>query len=340
MHLSSDHARVVREARPGESWAQAEARLNGKRIQDQARPGESWQELNARRREVVASKNTEEVELVDFFISTDGISIKDCRHFMDVALFRMSKKEKRAGEVIRYNLVDGYVEVKAGPDGMATIWDYDIVLMLVSHLTESMNRFKNGRGAMPGRIFTMHVSDVLKFSQRGDGGGQSERVESALDRLKGTIVKSVFSRTVHKGKLIMREVKSESLISGYRVLSVTGIGRVDRVEIEVPNWIYSQVTRSPRSAVLTVSPEFFLIESALGRFVYRLARRAAGNDKARWGFRTIYERSGITRFKEFCRSLRNLIKLNNLPEYELHEEAGQSGPQLLMTRRGWDSGCG
>lgn len=138
----------------------------------------------------------------------------------------------------------------------------------------------------------------------------------------------------------MREVKSESLISGYRVLSVTGSGRLDRVEIEVPNWIYSQVTRSPRSAVLTVSPEFFLIESALGRFVYRLARRAAGNDKARWGFRTIYERSGITLFKEFCRSLRNLIKLNNLPEYELHEEAGQSGPQLLMTRRGWDSGCG
>nr|WP_230397103.1 hypothetical protein [Pseudomonas asiatica] len=118
MHLSSDHARIVREARPGESWAQAEARLNGKRIQDQARPGESWQELNARRREIVASKNEEEVELVDCFISADGIAIKDCRHFMDVALFRMSKKEKRAGEVIRYNLADGYVEVKAGPDGM------------------------------------------------------------------------------------------------------------------------------------------------------------------------------------------------------------------------------
>ena len=223
---------------------------------------------------------------------------------------------------------------------MATIWDYDIVLMLVSHLTESMNRFKNGRGAMPGRIFTMHVSDVLRFRKRGDGGGQSDRVESALDRLKGTIIKSVFFRVVGKEKLMMREVKSEGLISGYRVLSVKRSGRVDRVEVELSNWIYSQVTRSPRSAVLTLSSEYFFIESAMGRFVYRLARRAAGNDKARWGFKTIYERSGITRFKEFCRILRRLIRLNNLPEYELCEEAGQSGPQLIMTRRGWDSGCG
>ncbi|WP_083329837.1 replication initiator protein A [Pseudomonas argentinensis] len=338
--MSSDHGRIVREARPGESWAEVEARVSGKCIQDQARPGESWQEFKARRREIYKSKKPEEVELVDCFVSADSVAIKDGRHFMDVALFRMSKREKRAGEIIRYNLVDGYVEVKAGPDGMATIWDYDIVLMLLSHLTESMNRFKNGRGAMPGRIFTMHVSDVLRFSKRGDGGSQSERVESALDRLKGTIIKSVFSRAVGKEKLLMREVKSEGLISGYRVLSVTGSGRVDRVEVELSNWIYLQVTRSPRSAVLTLSSEYFLIESAVGRFVYRLARRAAGNDRARWGFKTIYERSGVTRFKEFCRTLRRLIRLNNLPEYELREEAGQSGPQLIMTRRGWDSGCG
>ena len=304
--MSSSHERLLKEARPGESWAQVKARVSGTRIQDQARPGESWEELNSRCREASISKSAEEVELVDFFVTAESIAAKDSRHFMDIALFRMSKKEKRAGEVIRYNLKDGYVEVKAGPDGMATIWDYDIVLMLISHLTESMNRHKKGHSAMPSRVFTMHVSDMLRFSQRGDGGGQSGRIESALDRLKGTVIKSVVSRAVHKSKLIMREVKSESLISGYRVLSVTGSGRLDRVEIEAPNWIYSQVTRSPKSTVLTVGADYFLIESAIGRFIYRLARRAAGNDRARWGFRTVYERSGVTSFKEFCRTLGNL----------------------------------
>lgn len=311
------------------------------RVQAEARPGESWDEATARLRGTSINKAvTEEAELADFFVSADGISIKDSRHFMDVALFRMSKRARRAGEVIRYDLADGYIEVKAGPDGMASIWDYDIVLMLISHLTESMNLYKRGRGAMPGRLFTPYVSDILKFCQRGDGGNQSKIIESALDRLKGTTIKSVLNRPSHNSKCVTREVKSESLISGYRVLSKTASGKIDRVEIEVPSWIYNQVVDSHGSAVLTVSQDYFLIESAIARFIYRLARRASGNRRAKWGFKTIYERSGVTCFKEFCRILRSLIRSDSLPDYHLYEEAGLSGPQLIMTPRSTEPGCG
>lgn len=310
------------------------------RVRAEARPGESWDEAIARLRGAGSNKvATEEGDLADFFVSTDGLSTKDSRHFMDVALFRMSKRNNRAGEVVRYDLIDGYVEVKAGPDGMASIWDYDIVLMMISHLTESMNLYKRGRGAMPSRLFTPHVSDIMKFCQRGDGGGQSERVESALDRLKGTTIKSVCYRRLSNGKGA-REVKSESLISGYRVISETVSGRVDRVEIEAPNWIYREVIDSHGSAVLTVSKDYFLIGSAVGRFIYRLARRAAGNSSAKWGFKTIFKRSGMISSKEFSRILRRLIRSDNLPEYHLCEEAGLSGPQLVMTRRGTEPGCG
>ncbi|MGX0954485.1 plasmid replication initiation protein [Pseudomonas viridiflava] len=275
----------------------------------------------------------EEDKLSDFLVSRDIIATKDSRHFMGVAIFRMSKQKKRIGEVVRYDLADGYVEVKAGPDGMATIWDYDIVLMLISHLTESMNLYRKGRGAMPGRLFNPYVSDILQFCRRGDGGDQSARVESALDRLKGTTIKHVSSRVERNGKRVMREVNSESLISGYRVLSLAISGRVERVEIEAPSWIYTQVTGSLKSTVLTLSPEYFLIDSAIARFIYRLARCAAGTTVARWGFKTIYDRSGVTCFKEFCRILRRLVRSNNLPEYELSEEAGRYGPQLIMARR-------
>lgn len=72
---------------------------------------------------------------------------------MDVAVFRLSKKDKRAGELIRYDLPDGYVEVSAGAHGMASAWDYDIVLMMVSHLTEAMNRYREGKGGKPGECF-------------------------------------------------------------------------------------------------------------------------------------------------------------------------------------------
>jgi plasmid replication initiation protein len=81
-------------------------------------------------------------------------------------------------------------------------------------------------------------------------------------------------------------------------------------------------------------PEYFLIEPGIGRFLYRLARRAAGKARAKWSFQTIYERSGSTGdFKKFTFNLRRLIKANGLPEYTLAELAGKSGPLLVITHR-------
>ena len=86
--------------------------------------------------------------------------------------------------------------------------------------------------------------------------------------------------------------------------------------------------------VLTVHPEYFLIEPGIGRFLYRLARRAAGRGRARWSFKLIYERSGsVGTFKEFCRILRKLIDANDLPEYTLAEVTGKAGPMLIITNR-------
>lgn len=270
----------------------------------------------------------------DFFVpALCDVGTRDNRSMMDVVIFRLSKKEKRAGAAIRYELRDGYVEIKAGPDGMASVWDYDIVLMMVSHLTEAMNRYREGRSEKPGRVFRPHISDILKFCRKGDGTRQFEEVEAALARLQGTIIKSV-REVARAGRRALREVEAEGLISRYRVVSRTDTGKVASVEIEVPSWIYREVTEGKRPDVLTLHSDYFLIEPGIGRFVYRLARRAAGKSDAKWAFQTIYQRSGSTgTFKEFCRILRKIIRTNDLPEYSLQEEAGQSGPQLLMRHR-------
>lgn len=81
-------------------------------------------------------------------------------------------------------------------------------------------------------------------------------------------------------------------------------------------------------------PDYFLMTPGLGRFVYRLARVAAGKGEARWSFRLIYERSGSKgAFKRCTYELRELIKANDLPEYELTEETGLEGPLLVMRYR-------
>ena len=344
--------RVEAEARPGETFEQAETRL---RAEDAAREQEEAQaQAKARAAALAASAERERKEAAaaakappssvrkppsgdeqaDFFVpSLYDVGGRDNRSIMDVAVFRLSKTDKRAGEVIRYELPDGYVEVKAGPDGMASVWDYDIVLMMVSHLTEAMNRYRDGKADKPGKTFRPHVSDILKFARRGDGSRQVEEVERALDRLKGTTIKTVRERTGANGRK-MREVEAEGLINRYSVLSRTDSDRVSAVEIEAPQWIYQEIVGGKQPDVLTVHPDYFLIDPGIGRFVYRLARRAAGKGAAKWSFQTLYERSGSTgTFKKFCQNLRKIIERDDLPEYQLREAPGQSGPQLIMTHR-------
>lgn len=328
-------AQVEAAALPGETFKDTEQRLKLEAAQKRHNQmPTSFIETSLAEEKEHKNQNDED-ESTSTSASTFGVhklyevATKDNRSLMDVALFRLSKKGNRAGQAIRYVLPDGFAEVKAGPDGMASIWDYDIVLMLISHLTDATNRYRAGKAPKPGKVFIPHLSDITKFCRRGSGGRQADELENALDRLYGTVIKSV--RTSKNGT---KETKSESLIGPYRVVSRSGTGKILQVEIDVPNWIYDEITSGKKPDVLTVTPEYFLIKSGLGRFIYRLARRAAGKNSAKWAFKTIYERSGSSgTFKEFCRMLRKLIQVDDLPEYSLLELEGATGPQLLMVQR-------
>lgn len=298
-----------------------------------------FDQVRAQRKAETLRRPPEGDEQPDFFVpAVHDVPTKDNRAMMDVAVFRLSKKVKRAADVIRHKLPDGhYVEVKSGVDGMATIWDYDIVLMMISYLTEGVNRFKAGRGALPDRHFRPYVSEILKFCRRSDGGKQYEAIVGVLDRLQGTTVK--IHRPVKKGRgnrggqgAVFTGAKG--LIEGYEVLSESDSGKVTHVSITAPDWLYSQIVEGMQPNVLTVHPDYFLIEPGIGRFVYRLARQAAGKGQAKWSFKTLFERSGSSgELKKFAFTLRKLIEKDDLPEYALSEEAGQVGPLLVMRHR-------
>lgn len=328
--------KMLAQALPGEDVRAVEARLKTAEDAERlARMGPTETRRAAPKQKTAMRRPPESDRQPDFLVpGLYDVATKDNRSMMDVALYRLSKRDNMAGRVIRHELSDGYVEVTAGPYGMASVWDYDIVLMMISHLTESMNLFNAGRGQMPGRKFVPHLTDITKFCRRAKGGRQADEIEAALDRLKGTTIKSVRVSRSRNGKGTEREVESEGLIAHYKIISRTDTGKVASIEIEAPNWIYNEITSGPRPDVLTVHPDYFLINLGLGRFVYRLARRAAGKNQAKWAFETIYKRSGSTgTFKEFSRMMRELIAANDLPEYLLKEVAGQVGPLLLITRR-------
>lgn len=263
-----------------------------------------------------------------------SVPTKDARHTMDYAIFRLSKRDKRASAVMEYKLKDGYIRVKSGPDGMASVWDYDIVLMCISYLTDEMNRYKAGlRKTLPDRVFSPDVSDILKFCRRSKGGKQYEMVEAALSRLKTTTMEYV-REIKSKGKRTMRVVEQAGLIENSKVISYADNGRINAVQITVPDWIYQEIVQPGTPDVLTIHPDFFLIDPGIARFLYRLARRAAGKSSACWSFKKIYEHSGsVGTLKEFTRILRNLIAKNDLPEYDISEDVGHEGPVLMMNYR-------
>lgn len=279
-------------------------------------------------------KSPKDSDQPDFFVPTlYDVGTRDSRSIMDVAVFRLSKKDRRENAVIRYQLSDGHVEVSSGAYGMASVWDYDIVLMAISHLTEAMNRYREGKGEKPGQVFRPHVGDVLKFCRRNNGGKQKDAIVGALQRLSTTHVSLERTKKVRGGRTVTI-TEGEGLIGPFKTITNTATGKVEFVEIKVADWMYREVTEGKNPDVLTVHPDYFLIEPGIGRFVYRLARRAAGKESATWGFQLLYERSGSTgEFKEFSRILREIVKANDLPEYSLLVEDGQSGPMLTMTYR-------
>lgn len=267
-------------------------------------------------------------ELFASFIA--DVAGKDVRGTMDVALFRLSKRDTRASAVIRYELPDGVVEVSSGAHGMATAWDFDIVLLAISQLTEATNRWRAGKGPKPSQTIRPHASEVLSFCRRKPGGDQYQWIREALKRLNTTNVS--VDRKTKRGKL---QMEAEPLLTRVGVVSGESTDRIGALEFDVPKWIYKEIVESEKPGVLTVHEDYFLIQSGIARFLYRLFRRAAGRTSASWSFALLFERSGSTGTqKEFNRTLRSLIKDNDLPEYTLSEVTGKDGPILVATYRG------
>jgi plasmid replication initiation protein len=332
--------RINAAAYPGETFEQARARIVGDDKPARSSGREisiASENLSAFMAEKVAQwsragKSRENLQ-PESIVPTDGnTSIRDSRSIMDVAVYRLSKRDNRAGEKICYKLSDGYVEITAGSYGMATIWDYDIVIMMISYLTRAMNRYREQKCSKPGRMFRPHITDILKFLCRSNGGKQNKDLLEALLRLNTT---SVFIKRSIKGKngRALTVIEGEPLISRYQVI-LNSEGKPEYVEIEMAHWMYREVMDGHNPDVLSVHSDYFFISQGIGRFIYRLARRSAGYRTAKWGFETIYERSGsVGAYREFCRILRSIIKANELPEYHLMEIVGHSGPQLVMTNR-------
>jgi plasmid replication initiation protein len=280
---------------------------------------------------------TDDAQLMFFVPTVYDAPVKDDVNLMDIAPFTLSKTP-RSG-VIQYELKDCLVTVEGGAQsGLATAFDYDIFLNMVSHLAEEVRRFRqeDGKGrrpSLPPKVYRPHTAHILKFCRRSTGGKAYADLESALDRLAKTSIKIV---NLAGGK--RRQVDSRPLIGGYTIVSKTSSGYIDEVEINIPDWVYTSIVRADKALpILTLHRDYFLINSGLGRFIYRLSRKAAKQGESHYTAADLHHRSGSRQeLRFFARDLRQFVgttQLFPMPEYDLELTSGRDGPILHIRYR-------
>ncbi|WP_062120808.1 replication initiator protein A [Aureimonas sp. AU40] len=275
---------------------------------------------------------------LSFFVPTvHDAPVKDDLNLMDIAPFSLSKTVK--GGVLRYELKDSIVTIEGGAEvGLATAYDYDIFINMVSHLAAEMRDYgiaqkKGLRPTIPARVYRPAAAELLKFCRRDLGGKQYLELEKALDRLQATRIKIT---NLSDGR--RRETEAFPLIGHFKVVSRTVQDKIDQVEIEIPGWVYEGVvTPSGKPSILTLNPDYFLIARPLAKFIYRLARKTAGEGEAFYRVDDVHVRSG-SRLPphKFAQALERLVegtKEDPLPDYNLELRKGDRGQVLYMSKR-------
>lgn len=268
-------------------------------------------------------------EQLDLFVALVGdVPLRDDREMMSAPMVSIAK---RGQERIEWQGPSGQqvVITSTSDDSIATIWDFDVVIWAISQLNAAVER-----GETPSPIISFRPYDLMKSIGWCDnmgrvGGRDYERFKAAVSRLRATRIRTSLRR---RGK---DRFEDFNLLSEF--LLDEKDGRPLGARMTVPAWIYSAVTESRRD-VLSITPLYFELTSGIDRFLYRLARRHAGNgldnpDGWVFSFRDLHKRSGSSmRYADFAKALRRAHEKQAIPTYELIEERGANGDPLMRMR--------
>lgn len=261
------------------------------------------------------------------------LTLKDELSIIDIAPFGLAKSPRF--DSIKYELKNANVTITGSNEyGIATIYDYDIVLYMVSYLAHQMElikqKAKKGESAsfLPPRTFRPNIAAMLKFCRRQKGGKQAKELEKALLRLKFT---GIVIQTTDEN---YRRTGTFSYIQDFAVISRTKTDSIADMSIEIPRWIYDGIVRPTKPSILTLDNDYFLLKEGIHRFLHRFARKTAGTTKSITSVQTIYRHSGSKNtLTYFTRDLKNAVKKlekDPLPDYKIELESKGRGKNFII----------
>ncbi|BCK76232.1 MULTISPECIES: replication initiator protein A [Acetobacteraceae] len=248
---------------------------------------------------------SERNRLDPFVVSGGDASPRDQRDLMERPFFSLAKTKRTVP--IFYEAGDVRVEVFGMPDhGMATIWDADVLIWAASQIVEAENL-----GLTTSRFLRFTPYQLLSSIGRQTGARDYGLLKAALTRLQSTVV----ATTIRNGQNWRRQ--QFSWITEWEICA-SQTGRAAGVEIVIPEWFYRGVI--DRSLVLAIDPAYFRLTGGIERWLYRIARKHAGRQRAGWTFEIahLHAKSGsLVRVSDFAIQIRHIAARQSLPGYRL-----------------------
>jgi plasmid replication initiation protein len=100
--------------------------------------------------------------------------------------------------------------------------------------------------------------------------------------------------------------------------------------LTLPDWLFDGLVM--KGGVLTIHEDYFLLTGGIERWLYRVARKHAGQQEGGWQFtmRQLYEKSGSSsRFSDFAIDVRKVVAAGSLPEYTAMIHRNEEGDEII-----------
>ena len=263
-------------------------------------------------------RHISEREQLSLFRALSGdLAPRDAQDLMAYPFFSLAKSRRvvpidfRAGKVA--------IRVEAVPEhGMATIWDADVLIWAASQIVEA----RDG-GLKTSRLMAATPYEILTFVGRGTSVRDYDRLKAALDRLQSTTVMTSIRQSTDRRR------HRFSWINEWKETADVH-GRPRGLELILPDWFYAGVLDD--ALVLTIDRAYFDLTGGLERWLYRVVRKHGGSQKGGWSFdfAHLHAKSGsLSPLKHFAYDLREIVRRQTLPGYQLVIERGLRGDERL-----------
>ena len=227
---------------------------------------------------------------------------------MEHPIFSLSTRPDK--RILNYTHNGTEITVVPSVKGLATLHDKDILIYCISQLMAALNA---GRAIT--RKLTLRAHDLLIATNRETSGDGYKRLRDAFERLVGT---RITTNMVTGGQEV---TTGFGLIESWQIVRASKGGRMVSVSVVLSEWLFRAVESK---SVLTLSTDYFRLRKPLERRVYELARKHCGRQKSwRVSVEVLLKKSGSASPRRvFRKMIRDMIKADHLPEYEMSEEEG------------------